>query len=99
MASVNVTNIGLVGGKQAVGVYYSRSLSAFARNHLYLFAFAKTAALAPGASQLLTVAAPVAALGSWESARQAYIVEPGTYTFVAGPDSETVSGASFDVTI
>jgi hypothetical protein len=77
----------------------SRGLSAFARNHLYLFAFAKTAALAPGASQLLTVSAPVAALGSWEAARQAYVVEPGTYSFVVGPDSETVSGASFNVTI
>jgi beta-glucosidase len=99
VATINVTNTGAAAGKQAVGVYYSRGLSAFARNHLYLFAFAKTAALAPGASQLLTVSAPVAALGSWEAARQAYVVEPGTYSFVVGPDSETVSGASFNVTI
>ena len=99
-ALVNVTNTGALPSKQVVGVFFSKPLSSFVRNHLSLLAFNKTRELAPGEAQLLRIDAPVGALASFDAASGAPVVEKGDYTVTVRTDSVTVAqGGTFVVTV
>ena len=99
-ALVNVTNTGALPSKQVVGVFFSKPLSSFVRNHLSLLAFNKTRELAPGEAQLLRIDAPVGALASFDAASGAPVVEKGDYTLTVRTDSVTVvKGGTFVITV
>ena len=80
-ASIVVTNIGKVAGKESVQVYVSAPEAGLEKPVKELKAFAKTALLAPGQSQTLTFAVSAYELASfnadasqWETAAGAYKV-------------------------
>ena len=94
-AAVRVQNTGARASKTVVLVYYSRaSPSAFVRHHARLLAFQKTALLAPGEAADLDIAAPAAALASWDPAVRASVVEPGAYTLRVAFDAEHLQGGA-----
>ena len=99
-ASVRVTNTGARPAKQVVGVFFSKPLSSFVRNHLSLLAFAKTGELAPGGAELLQIDAPVASLSSFDPAAGASVVEKGVYDITVRTDAATVvENGGFTITI
>lgn len=90
-----VTNTGSVDGKNAVGLYYSAPTPKNSDARLYkpgreLGAFAKTALLKPGESEILTLELPVSAMASFDDLghiqKSAYVLEKGMYTFYLGAD-------------
>ena len=99
VASCNVTNVGAAAAKQVVGLYYSRPVSSFVRNHRYLLAFGKTAVLAPGESATLALSAPLAALASYDPRQGASVVEKGVYTVTFQTDSVTIQGNAVNITV
>ncbi len=99
-ASVNVTNTGALAAKQVVGVFFSKPLSSFVRNHLALLSFGKTRELPPGASELLQLTAPVAALASFDPQAGQAVVEPGAYEVTVRTDAASlVPGGTFTVQV
>ena len=100
LSLVNVTNTGRASAKQVVGVFFSKPLSSFVRNHLSLLAFGKTRELAPGESQALQLTAPVAGLASYDAQAGQAVVEKGEYTITVRVDSATVvNGGTFTITV
>jgi beta-glucosidase len=95
----NVTNTGLVPGRQVVGVYYSRALSSFVRAHKYLLAFGKTGVLGVGESTALTMTAPLATLASYDPRLGAATIEPGEYRVAFGADNTQEAGSPFFLTL
>ena len=100
VASANVSNTGAWPGKQVLGLFFSRPLSALVRSHLALAAFAKSDLLAPGAWGVVSLSAPLSALASYDPAARADAVEPGVYELSVRTDSDSVvPGGTFLVTI
>lgn len=81
---VTVTNTGSVAGKEVAELYVTAPYTegGIEKAHVSLFAFGKTDELAPGASQVLTLSAPVSDLASFdEKGKGAYVLEAGDYEF------------------
>lgn len=89
VASVKVTNVGPVAGKEAVGLYVHAPLGNFAdKPERELKAFGKTRLLQPGESQVLEFSFPVQDLGSYNAACSRWETAKGKYTVYFGADCQ-----------
>ncbi len=78
--TVKVTNVGSVySGKEVVQVYVSAPVGTLEKEYRRLCGFAKTSELAPGESEVLTVAFPVYQMASYDEKAAEWILEAGYY--------------------
>ena len=89
-ATIRVKNVGQVAGKEAVQLYVTAPESLLDKPAKELKAYAKTGKLAPGESQVLTLAFPTSELASFDERDSAWKVDPGTYTFLFGASSRDI---------
>jgi len=89
-ATVTVKNIGEVAGKEAVQLYVSAPAGSLDKPVKELKAYGKTAKLAPGESQVLTLTFPTSELASFDEDASAWVVDAGTYTFLFGASSRDI---------
>lgn len=87
--TVNVTNTGDYKGKEVVQVYFEAPQGLLGKPSRVLSAFAKTALLAPGASQTITLKFDIADMASYDDAgktgnKSAYVLEAGDYNIYVG---------------
>ena len=92
--SVKVTNTGDVAGKEVVQVYFQSPYTDYDKENgiekasIELCGFDKTAELAPGASETITVNVPREELAAYdENAAQTYILDAGDYYLTVGKDA------------
>lgn len=92
--TATVTNTGSVSGKSVVQVYAQAPYTEYDRQYhiekaaIQLMDFEKTAELAPGESQTITMEIDLSNLASYDSENaKTYIVDPGEYYFAIGEDS------------
>lgn len=87
--AATVTNTGSVPGREVVQLYYSAPQGRLGKPAKALMGFAKTEELLPGASETLTLTAPLDQMASYDDCgvtghRSAYVLEAGDYTFFLG---------------
>lgn len=96
-AKVTVTNTGSVAGKDVVQLYVSLPYTDYDKEHgvekaaVQLLDYGKTAELAPGASETVTITADMQNMSSWDSTadnaagtKGCYILDAGDYYFTIG---------------
>lgn len=96
-AKVTVTNTGSVAGKDVVQLYVSLPYTDYDKEHgvekaaVQLLEYGKTAELAPGASETVTITADMQNMASWDSTadnaagtKGCYILDAGDYYFTIG---------------
>lgn len=83
---VDVRNTGTRPGRETVQVYVGKPDSASMRAPKDLRGFAQID-LEPGAVQTVTIEIPLAGLRVWDPDAHAWVLEPGSYTVMAGPSS------------
>ena len=88
--AVTVSNAGAVAGKEVVQVYTEKLNTAIDRPVQELKAFAKTGTLAPGSSEVLTMAIPVSELRYWDEATNRWVLETGGYQIKVGASSRDI---------
>lgn len=88
--SVSVRNTGSVTGKEAVQVYVSAPAGGLEKPARELKAFAKTKALAPGESQVLTMKMTAYDLASFNDANSCWETAAGTYKVLVGASVEDI---------
>ena len=102
-AKVSVTNTGDCAGKEVVQVYASAPQGKLGKPAKSLCAFQKTKLLAPGESQLLTLAWKVSDLASFDDLgkiqKAAYVLEKGEYLFHIGSSVRDTVQAEFTYTV
>ncbi len=92
---VKVTNTGhRYSGKEVVEVYFSAPQTGLDKPYQELAAYGKTDELAPGASQVLTIAFDTTAMSSYSEARSAYVLDPGDYLIRVGDSSRSTHVAA-----
>ena len=84
---VTVTNTGKVSGKDVVQVYVKAPKGELEKPERELKGFAKTPELAPGQSCEVSVFVSKESLASFNETTNAWEIDKGNYTFVAGQDS------------
>ena len=89
-ATITVTNIGAVAGKEAVQLYVSAPGGGLEKPANELKAFAKTRELQPGESQTLTMTVSAYDLASYNEATQAWETAAGRYTVKFGANVEDI---------
>lgn len=92
--SVEVRNVGERSGREVVQLYVAAPDGALGKPSRALVGYAKTAELAPGESERVSLIVPRAALASYDDGgatghRSAWVLEPGSYTFYMGADVRT----------
>ncbi len=85
--SATVTNTSKYPGKEVVQVYVSSPEGKLDKPYQELAGFAKTAQLAPGQSETVTVDLDLCDLASYDEKRSAYILEQGSYILRVGNSS------------
>lgn len=96
-AKVTVTNTGSVAGKDVVQLYVSLPYTDYDKEHgvekaaVQLLDYGRTAELAPGASETVTITADMQNMASWDSTadnaagtKGCYILDAGDYWFTIG---------------
>ena len=96
-AKVTVTNTGSVAGKDVVQLYVSLPYTDYDKEHgvekaaVQLLDYGKTAELAPGVSETVTITADMQNMASWDSTadnaagtKGCYILDAGDYYFTIG---------------
>jgi len=94
-ATVTVTNTGSVAGKEVAELYISAPTTKLDKPVAELKAFAKTALLAPGASQTFNFTITAADLASFQTASSSWVADAGDYTVRIGTSEETFASANF----
>ncbi len=89
IVTAEVHNTGKYTGKEVVQVYVSAPAGKLDQPYQELKGYAKTAALAPGGSETVTVKIPVEALASYDEEKAQYILEPGMYIVRVGNSSRS----------
>ena len=89
-ATITVTNIGAVAGKEAVQLYVSAPGGGLEKPANELKAFAKTRELQPSESQTLTMTVSAYDLASYNEATQAWETAAGRYTVKFGANVEDI---------
>ncbi|WP_410511216.1 FN3 associated domain-containing protein [Paenibacillus sp. BR2-3] len=96
---VDVKNTSAVTGKEAVQIYVGAPGKSMDKPVKELKAFAKTNDLAGNASQTLNFTLDAKSLASFDEARSAWVVEPGTFVVYAAASSKDIRQvATFKVT-
>ncbi len=85
--TVHVTNTGKYSGREVVQLYVSSPSGALDKPKKALAGFGKTASLAPGESETLTVSFDFRDLSSYDERNAAYILEAGDYIVRYGTSS------------
>lgn len=98
-ATVTVTNMGSIPGKEAVGFYVNAPLGSFKdKPSMELKEFGKTGLLQPGESQTLTFTVPIRQLASFNSDKSRWETAKGTYKAYFGADAtKPAAEATFKV--
>lgn len=93
--TASVTNTGGAKGREVVQVYYSAPAGQIDKPRQELAGYKKTAELAPGQSETVSISFPVADMASYDPARGAWVLEPGVYAVRVGNSSQNTcqSGA------
>ncbi|MDX7695290.1 beta-glucosidase [Aeromonas dhakensis] len=97
--TATITNTGAVAGKEAAQVYVTAPEVKLKKPLIELKAFAKTAQLAPGASEQLSFTIPASILASFDEASNQWIVEPGRYSAYISPSSDVSSSTPVSFTV
>ena len=84
---VKVKNTGSVSGKEVAEVYFSAPDGDLDKPYQELVGYAKTDELAPGESQILTISFDTSEMGSYDTAKAAYVMEDGDYIIRVGNSS------------
>ncbi|MCQ2528548.1 MAG: glycoside hydrolase family 3 C-terminal domain-containing protein [Saccharofermentans sp.] len=92
---VRVTNSGDYSGKEVVMLYYSCPQGVIGKPSRELGAFVKTARLAPGENEVVTLVVKASDMASYDDVgkviKSAWILEKGTYNFYIGDNIETLT--------
>ena len=93
--SFDVTNTGSVAGSTVAQLYVAPKFSVpgVQLPAKQLEGFQKTAVLAPGQSQGISLSVKVSDLSEWDEGSLKQVVYDGPYQFQAGPDSAVVAGS------
>ncbi|MBO4837816.1 MAG: glycoside hydrolase family 3 C-terminal domain-containing protein [Lachnospiraceae bacterium] len=91
---VSVRNTGSRGGKEVVQLYVSQPQGKLDKPYQVLAAFAKTGELPPGGEQTVTLSFELRNLASYDTARAAWILEPGDYVLRCGNSSLDTEAAA-----
>jgi len=98
-ATIAIKNTGKVAGKEAVQLYISAPAKTLDKPSEELKAFAKTKLLQPGESQTVSFDIDAADLSSFDTNRESWIAEAGTYSIKVGASSKNIKQtATFDLT-
>ncbi|WP_405590926.1 glycoside hydrolase family 3 C-terminal domain-containing protein [Streptomyces sp. NBC_01190] len=91
----DVTNTGTVAGATVAQLYAAPEFTVPGAElpKEKLAGFRKTAVLAPGHTQHVTLSVKVADLSQWDESALKQVVRNGAYQFRVGPDSATVAGS------
>lgn len=92
--TLEVTNTGNTSGREVVEVYVSKPDTEIDRPVQELKAFAKTALLDPGGSEVLAMEIPVADLSYWNEGTSEWTLEKGIYAIRAGSSSRDIKLSS-----
>ena len=95
--TATVTNTGKYPGKEVVQVYTSAPQGKLDKPYQDLVGFAKTATLAPGASETLSVTFSAKDLASYDEEAAAWILEKGNYLIRVGNSSVNTQVAAMAV--
>lgn len=90
VVSVEVKNTGAVEAKEVVQLYACAPMGGLDKPAQELKAYAKTASLAPGASQTVTLRLAAADLASFDEAQSAWVVDGGIYKLLVGASSRDI---------
>ena len=97
--SVSVKNTGKLAGKEVVQVYFSAPQGVLGKPKISLAGFKKTALLAPGESEDITVSFKTSSMASYDDlgklCMSAYLLEGGEYTFYAGNSCRDLTVAEY----
>ena len=97
-ASITITNVGDVKGKEVVQLYLSAPSSKLEKPIHELKAFVKTKNLEPGESEKITFKIGKSSLASFDSNQSAWVVEAGQYKVKVGTSSvEIKDEQTFDL--
>ena len=81
LATCCVTNTGTAEGREIVQIYVSKPETLMEQASLELAGFAKTASLAPGESQSVSIVITADALESYDTSGSRYVIDGGEYVF------------------
>ena len=95
--SATVTNTGAYAGKEVVQVYVSCPEGKLDKPYQDLAGFAKTACLAPGASETVEITFSMKDLASYDEETAAWILEKGNYVIRVGNSSVSTQIAAMAV--
>jgi len=97
-ATVTIKNTGKVAGKEAVQLYISAPAKNLDKPSEELKAFAKTKLLQPGESQTISFDIDAADLSSFDTNRESWVADAGTYSVKIGASSKNIKQtATFDL--
>ena len=103
LVSVKVTNTGNVQGKEVVQVYYSAPTGKMDKPARELCGFAKTKELAPGESEILTIAFDINDMASFDDtgviAKSAFVLEKGEYHIFVGTDVRNAEAIEYSYVV
>jgi beta-glucosidase len=98
--SVKVTNTGSYAGRAVAQVYVSSpQADGDTRPLRQLKGFAKTAELAPGASETVTIPLKVSEMWFWDTAGQKQVFDQGAWTVQVGPSADPAVGVTQTLTV
>ena len=99
-AKVKVTNTGAVAGKDVVQLYFMapwNAQSGIEKSVIELAGFAKTAQLAPGASETVEISFKLRDMSSYSKSEACYVLEKGDYKIAIGANvHDAATGSKFE---
>ncbi|MBQ0001593.1 MAG: glycoside hydrolase family 3 C-terminal domain-containing protein [Clostridiales bacterium] len=92
--TASVTNTGAAAGKEVVQVYYSAPAVSIDKPYQELAGYVKTAELKAGESQEVTITFAVKDMASYDTAKAAWVLDPGAYYIRVGNSSRNTAIAA-----